>query len=198
MDRKGSAPFRAMAGLLGLLLVAVFLRIALRAPRESGREPVPGQPGRFKSTAQARAARRAYDGAPPTVPHQDFGASCIVCHTGTGIEVQGVGFAPPLPHAGTPGMSALSNCRQCHVFRSTEQVFAASLFEGFPQDLRKGDRMYPGAPPRLPHGLFMREDCAACHSGAASREEVRCRHPERARCLQCHVPVRDSRPSPFE
>ena len=103
-----------------------------------------------------------------------------------------------MPHAATPGLSVFSNCRQCHVFRTTEKVFVESRFKGVLQDLRRGDRMYPGAPPRLPHGLFMRESCAVCHDGPAAREEIRCRHPERSACAQCHVPVLDSRSSPFE
>jgi hypothetical protein len=35
----------------------------------------------------------------------------------------------------------------------------------------------------------MRENCAACHTGPAAREEIRTTHPERIRCRQCHVPV---------
>jgi cytochrome c-type protein NapB len=35
----------------------------------------------------------------------------------------------------------------------------------------------------------MRENCAACHTGPAAREEIRTSHPERTRCRQCHVPV---------
>ncbi len=43
------------------------------------------------------------------------------------------------------------------------------------------------APPVIPHQLLMRENCAACHTGPAAREEIRCTHPERVRCAQCHV-----------
>jgi cytochrome c-type protein NapB len=176
--------------------VALFALLRSRIPSDT--VPVPGKEGRTKSSAAVRALRRAYDGAPPVVPHPDFGASCVVCHTVTGIAVQNVGFAPPMPHGATPGLSMASACRQCHVFRQSDSEFVASTFVGLAQDLRRGDRMYPGAPPVLPHGLFMREDCAACHSGPAAREEIRCRHPERTSCVQCHVPVLDPRPSPFE
>jgi hypothetical protein len=34
----------------------------------------------------------------------------------------------------------------------------------------------------------MREDCAACHESVAGRPEIRCTHPERVNCRQCHVP----------
>ena len=39
----------------------------------------------------ARDERRAYDGAPPTIPHEAFGASCIECHRPAGIEVAELG-----------------------------------------------------------------------------------------------------------
>lgn len=151
--------------------------------------PVPGEEGAFKSPATVRAARRAYDGAPPVVPHDDFGMTCTSCHDLEGMEVTGVGYAPPSPHEKTMGMSAISRCRQCHVFSRAEGVFVASTFSGLRQDLRRGDRLSPFSPPRIPHRTFMRENCTACHTGPSAREPMRTSHPERARCRQCHVPV---------
>lgn len=141
------------------------------------------------SPASVRAERRAYDGAPPVIPHKPFGMRCIECHNERGMEVSGVGFAPPSPHESTRGMSEDSRCRQCHVEVQTSALFRESAFRGLPQDLRKGARLYSGAPPTLPHPVAMRENCLACHSGPAAREEIRCSHPERTRCLQCHAPV---------
>jgi hypothetical protein len=148
---------------------------------------VPGFKGRFKTAALLRASRRAYDGAPPVIPHKPLGAACVSCHTGSGIEVAGVGFAPPSPHAATPGMSAMARCQQCHVFRQTDGLFSDSGFTGLRQDLRPGRRLNSFAPPVIPHKIFMRENCLACHSGPAAREEIRTSHPERIRCQQCHV-----------
>jgi cytochrome c-type protein NapB len=130
-----------------------------------------------------------YDGAPPVIPHPPFGSACASCHNLEGVEVEGVGFAPPSPHAGTPGLSALSRCQQCHVFASDVPDFDETRFVGLRQDLGRGVRDYPGAPPTIPHGVFMREHCVACHAGPAAREEIRTSHPERARCRQCHVAV---------
>ena len=48
--------------------------------------PVPGREDAVKSTAAVRAERRAYDGAPPTVPHESFGAACTSCHDGLGQQ----------------------------------------------------------------------------------------------------------------
>lgn len=130
----------------------------------------------------AAVPRRAYDGAPPVIPHPPMGAPCLSCHGERPIEVEGLGFAPPSPHAGRAGMD---RCRQCHVFRNTEALWVPSDFVGFRRELRKASE---GTPPAVPHPLFLRENCAACHTGPAARREIRCSHPERTRCVQCHVP----------
>lgn len=135
----------------------------------------------------ARAERRLYDGAPPMIPHEDFGADCTGCHTMEGIAVDGVGFAPATPHYRTQGMSETSRCRQCHVFRESDKVWVNNEFAGLRQDLRKGRRLNEIAPPVIPHRVFMRENCLACHSGPAVREEIRTTHPDRVRCRQCHI-----------
>ncbi len=155
--------------------------------------PVPGSTGAsstaVKTAALERAERRAYDGAPPVVPHENFGITCTECHDAQGLAVEGVGFAPPSPHELTAGMSALSRCNQCHVFRVADGVFAANRFSGLRQDLRRGARLNDLAPPTVPHKILMRENCIACHSGPAAREEIRTTHPERVQCRQCHVAV---------
>ena len=153
---------------------------------------VPGRGGALKSAASERAARRAYDGAPPVIPHASFGADCAACHTREGLSVPGVGFAPASPHALTPGIGDTARCRQCHVERTTAQLFVPNRFEGLPQDLRRGARAHPLAPPVIPHQLLLRDNCAACHAGPAAREEIRTSHPERERCAQCHVPQADA------
>jgi nitrate reductase cytochrome c-type subunit len=103
------------------------------------------------------------------------------------LRVPGVGIAPPNPHLRTPGLSSASRCQQCHVFKNANDVLIASTFVPLTQELHKGERLYATAPPVIPHGYFMREDCAACHAGAAARPETLCTHPERLNCLQCHA-----------
>ncbi len=151
--------------------------------------PVPGREDAVKSAAHVRATRRAYDGAPPTIPHAPFGNSCDACHNSQGQSVSGVGFAPASPHEGTDKAGATVRCRQCHVFAAAEGVFVPSEFVGLRQDMGAGARATPGAPPTIPHRTLMRESCLACHDGPGAREEVRTSHPERWRCRQCHVPV---------
>lgn len=174
-----------MSGLRPLALLVPVVVLA-----GCGQEP-PGLvgPEQARSPATVRAARRAYDGAPPLIPHENFGMTCTQCHNLEGMEVPGTGYAPPSPHAKTMGMSDISRCRQCHVFSRTDGVFVTTDFVPLRQDLRRGDRLTPISPPRIPHRVFMRENCAACHSGPAAREPIRTSHPERARCRQCHVPI---------
>jgi cytochrome c-type protein NapB len=135
----------------------------------------------------ARAARRAYDGAPPVIPHQNYGMNCVNCHKQEGLKVPGIGFAPAMPHARTAGMKGTHVCTQCHVWKKTDEEFVGSNFVGLRQNLRHGKRGLLTSPPVMPHSVQMRENCLACHSGPAAREEIRCSHPERVNCRQCHV-----------
>jgi cytochrome c-type protein NapB len=151
---------------------------------------VPNRPGATKTAALQRAERRLYDGAPPVIPHEEQSATCTSCHNQEGMSVAGLGFAPPSPHSETAGLGEVRYCRQCHLFQRVADpgdVFVANTFVGLSQDLRHGRRLNPLAPPVIPHRVFMRENCVACHSGPAAREEIRTSHPERMNCRQCHV-----------
>lgn len=134
-----------------------------------------------------RAQRRAYDGAPPVVGHESHQATCTTCHTDTGMMVPNLGFAPALPHGRDSIVADTANCRQCHLFKTSDELFVDSTFVGAPQVISGGTRLYPGAPPVMPHPLFMRENCTSCHSGPSARPEIICSHPDRANCMQCHV-----------
>jgi cytochrome c-type protein NapB len=180
------------AGLSRLARAAVLLLAAGLGGCGGGRVAVPDRPGAEKTSAALRAERRLFDGAPPVIPHQPLGAACVSCHDGFGIHVPGLGFAPPSPHGDTPGMKiqaagGLARCQQCHVFQEKDEAWVETSFAGLGQDLRRGRRLYDGAPPVIPHLTFMRENCQACHSGPAAREEIRTSHPDRPRCRQCHV-----------
>jgi hypothetical protein len=170
----------------GLIRAGVGVAILLAAC-----EAEPPGPAASPPPDAARAARRAYDGAPPTAPHADFGASCAACHDADGQSV-GERYAPPSPHVGTPQEPATERCRQCHAFVTTSEVFVPNGFIGLPQNLRRGGRASPGAPPTIPHRLLMRENCVTCHAGPGARAAIRTSHPERPRCRQCHVPMGDA------
>lgn len=138
----------------------------------------------------ARAARRAYDGAPPTVPHaihQTSSAACLACH-GPGLAIKDR-VASRLSHA------RFTECTQCHVpaagpapLRAAEELLtalAANDFAGLAAS-GPGTRAWPQAPPTIPHATFMRGNCLSCH-GPQGAHALRTPHPERVACTQCHV-----------
>ena len=142
-----------------------------------------------QSSATVRAERRAFDGAPPVMAHDDFGIVCTACHNKQGMSVPDLGFAPASPHDGTRNQYSTQRCRQCHVAVLDDGLFVANSFVGMRQDLRSGARMASNSPPTIPHMVLMRENCAACHTGPGARAEILTPHPERERCQQCHVQV---------
>lgn len=126
-----------------------------------------------------RAKNRAYDGAPPTIPHPvsvQSAAGCLACH-GEGIKV-GDRVASKMSH------QMMSNCTQCHVEQTATPADTAfaGLFRSGP-----GERAGPGAPPTIPHHTWMRQDCTSCH-GLVTRPGTRTTHPWLTNCTQCHAP----------
>lgn len=144
--------------------------------------------GAVARSTGARSAGRAYDGAPPTIPHVAAVGSCVTCHDADGTAIDGVGVAPASPHGSTGAEGTFRRCAQCHVPATTVPLLVASGFTGLAQGPWKGSRATPGAPPTIPHTLQLREACLTCHAGPGARAEIRTTHPERVRCRQCHVP----------
>lgn len=160
-------------------------------------------PGRREENRQAffaaRADRRAFDGAPPVVPHpvdQMTSASCVACHSEGTFIGRGV-RATVMSHEFMP------NCTQCHVEQLQldlgSYVFRQNIFDGL--ESGQGRRAWDGAPPTVPHSVFMRENCLSCH-GVSGPSPIRTTHPWQTNCLQCHAPsavsdqfVRDDQPS---
>ncbi len=130
-----------------------------------------------------RGIRRAFDGAPPTIPHtidQTSVDSCLACH-GKGIALGDV-VAPRMSH------QRYDNCTQCHVSENPKTpLWRSNDFKGWVSLGRGGQRAYIGAPPTIPHPTWMRESCISCH-GPASKAGLRVSHPYRDSCLQCHGP----------
>ncbi len=136
-----------------------------------------------------RRNRRAFDGAPPLIPHPVdpiSPASCLACH-GQATRIKDR-VAPKMSHA------LMQNCTQCHVTAgglglSLQKInghgLAESEFEGL-ASYGKGARAFAGAPPLVPHPTWMRSDCLSCH-GPAGASPLSTSHPERVNCLQCHA-----------
>lgn len=137
----------------------------------------------------ARAARRAYDGAPPRIPHAvpQLGAlPCVQCHA-EGLRV-GAHVAGAMSHG------SFQSCLGCHVVENAPMPGAAdALASGPPIDNTfvglesptHGPRALPGSPPVIPHPTRMRERCASCHGVLATG--LRSTHPWRQSCTQCHA-----------
>lgn len=157
----------------------------LRAGIPAATAKVPPQTDEQRKAAlAARAARRAFDGAPPVVPHpvdNQGPVACLSCHR-HGMRLAGRS-APAMSH------KELASCTQCHVPGTAgpaPAVGSATSFVGLASP-GKGDRAWQGAPPLIPHATHMREKCASCH-GVNGRPGLRTSHPERVSCMQCHVP----------
>ncbi len=138
-----------------------------------------------------RAERRAYNGAPPTVPHpidQSASFSCLACH-GQPTRI-GARDVPQLSHP------AYTNCIQCHapqhgpgpdLARPPAPLATPALansFAGLPPPVG-GSRAHSDAPPTMPHTTQMRQNCLSCH-GPGGSSAIKTPHPQQSSCLQCH------------
>jgi cytochrome c-type protein NapB len=133
-----------------------------------------------------RAKNRAFDGAPPTIPHptiNDSAASCLTCHS-NGMKI-GNRVASRISH------ELMTNCTQCHVELAptgfpTMSTTPANEFIGVFR-AGPGKRAMLGAPPTIPHTTWLRENCVSCH-GFVTRPGTRTTHPWLTSCTQCHTP----------
>ncbi|MBT9584359.1 nitrate reductase cytochrome c-type subunit [bacterium] len=142
----------------------------------------------IEQALKQRQQRRAYDGAPPTIPHlvqQSSAAECMACHA-QGLRL-GERQAQIIPHQN------LTNCTQCHVSQSAAVGLGAPDPRDVPNSFvglappKSGPRAWNIAPPQVPHSSFMREKCLSCHADTGS-SPLRSPHPERQSCTQCHAP----------
>lgn len=140
-----------------------------------------------EATPVRRARRRAYDGAPPTIPHaidQRAVPACAICHE-RGLVIGDL-IAPAMSHA------PYGSCVQCHVVAadprpgSVTPPAPASTFVGL-EAPGGGARAWDGAPPTIPHTTWMRDRCESCH-GVFGALGMRTTHPWRQSCTQCHAP----------
>ncbi|MFB6264069.1 MAG: hypothetical protein ABEL76_10665 [Bradymonadaceae bacterium] len=183
-DRSGRAPRAAPT--YGELLESPYAanRSWLRAIEHHRDE----SPDDQRPEENPRSHNRAYDGAPPTVPHpvrQRSPEACAACHQ-KGVRV-GERDGPPMSH------DFMVNCIQCHTSSSPDRPFGSeppptvttrNRFEGRDAPDR-GPRAYAGAPPRIPHRTQLRSKCSSCH-GKFGRPGPP-GHGPKAACRQCHA-----------
>jgi cytochrome c-type protein NapB len=144
---------------------------------------------KFAARARAmeqRALLRAYEGAPPVIPHPiaDLNVqTCRACHA-QGLRA-GDKVAKMVSH------TYLTNCTQCHVEAAEPvpgiDVAPSNSFVGFRSSGYGGTRAWAGAPPVMPHTTFMRTNCVSCH-GEHGYDGWRPDHLSRTNCVQCHAP----------
>lgn len=134
---------------------------------------------------EERASLRAYEGAPPVIPHPIAGLNvqtCRACHA-NGLRA-GDKVARMVSHA------YLTNCTQCHVEADVaspgDPAPAANAFTGLRPSGYGGTRAWAGAPPVVPHTTFMRTNCVSCH-GEHGYNGWRPDHLSRTNCVQCHA-----------
>ncbi len=113
-----------------------------------------------------RAGLRAFEGAPPVIPHsveQNSAPECLACH-GARMQFRGRA-ARPICH------DERTNCTACHVMGSAPAPMGSELgpdpravansFVGLRHQV---ERPVIGLePPRIAHRTAMRERCASCH-----------------------------------
>lgn len=162
-----------------------FVALGNEVPRP--KQPSAYDQATFDEALRARATRRAYAGAPPTIPHaiqQRDAPACLACHQ-SGALIDGR-IAPAMSHP------RYDSCAQCHVVEADARGLAGAKpltengFEGA-ESPGAGARAWPGAPPTMPHSQHMRDSCSSCH-GPTGKPGLRTSHPERQNCRQCHAP----------
>jgi cytochrome c-type protein NapB len=132
---------------------------------------------------ERRDELRAFNGAPPTIPHpidQMTSRGCVACHS-EGLKTESL-RAAKMPHP------FFASCTQCHVEQNSRYVEAAIFRENSFAGLKapkSGSRAFDIAPPVVPHTTWLRDDCLSCH-GRTARHGLRTTHPWRHNCLQCH------------
>jgi cytochrome c-type protein NapB len=105
---------------------------------------------------------------PPAIPHPlEPGAACTECH---GAEIQG--GVPAIPH------KVRGYCQSCHV--------AGGKSRSSPEGKKAHRKTRVGLPPAIPHAVFMRENCQACHGKDRHPGMRKNPHPERVNCMACH------------
>lgn len=132
-----------------------------------------------------RGSLRAYEGAPPVIPHSIAYLNvqtCRACHA-QGLQA-GDKVARMVSH------TYLTNCTQCHVsaseFALGDGESPMNGFQGLRSGGHGGTRASAGAPPVIPHTTFMRTNCTSCH-GEHGYDGWRPDHLSRTNCVQCHV-----------
>lgn len=148
-------------------------------------------PKAMAALTKARDAVRAYEGAPPVIPHEveELGRrNCLSCHEyGNALNTETGKFAPITPHP------EQLNCKQCHVAVQTGDLFKTTSFKAMRLEKRT-EKLNPLGPPYIPHRVHDRSNCGICHLSESTDPLLVPDHGYRSNCLQCHVKLQESYP----
>ncbi len=153
-----------------LFWIAIFLLVGIKFAIGEGDD-----------SRQSREALRLSAYAPPVIPHDIEDTPCLDCHSQNDMDI------PVIPHR------EISNCRQCHIPQSYVPLFRKNRFRDVSEPVVL-TRLYKEAPPLIPHRVFMRENCLACHGKTSRKDVIDTPHPERLNCRQCHIEQKDVKP----
>lgn len=157
----------------------------------------------------ARLPEASIPGGPPLRHRVALIVAAVLSLAGAGLAVQRASARRDadqvrVPEA-EPAVPGAPIAHEAEVFRTRPGAQAVEpdarrRDEAHPRTIAtyRALRSYPGAPPRIPHGLtdveFRTTRCNTCHEQGGYSQRFGAYapvnpHPERAMCLQCHAPA---------
>ncbi|MDH4263403.1 MAG: nitrate reductase cytochrome c-type subunit [Spirochaetia bacterium] len=144
--------------------------------------------------ASKRLKLRAYEGAPPVIPHTILKSGthyCLSCHTkGIVFEKDAEVWSKKNMVAKITPHPEWVNCFQCHVPQQDTGLFHKNKFKTFhlahvKKNIKSGEEP---APPPMPHQVENREKCIICHLSKTADPSIVPKHGMRDGCEMCHLP----------
>jgi len=141
---------------------------------------------------EKRESLRAYEGAPPVIPHsinRTTSDYCLVCHEkGVIFEAEAVVMNQKNAQAKITPHPQWVNCIQCHGLRIDDSKFRKNKFMPYritstPFTKTKDNE---GTPPAMPHMLQNHDNCIVCHLSKTAYATIIPEHGETEGCPLCH------------
>ena len=142
--------------------------------------------------ANQRAQIRAYEGAPPVIPHSILKSAklnCLACH------LKGAVYEPDSEILGKKNAVAKitphptwENCLQCHVVQENAPLFHKNNFKTYHLAYTMKTTAMEGEnpPPGMPHQMQNRENCRVCHLSKTANNVIVPKHKITGECEVCH------------
>lgn len=143
--------------------------------------------------ANRRKVLRAYEGAPPAIPHPVLKSGahyCLNCHSkGTVFEKDAEILGTKNAVAKISPHPTWVNCLQCHVPQNDVALFHKNKFKTFRLAHVKKETIAgeEPVPPQMPHHMQNRENCVVCHLSKTADPSIIPKHGMRESCEACHM-----------